>query len=78
MIKLYDGAGGTLLGEISAVDLQFLIDQLEEESVEDVSYYINRDTVTLLRAEGASQELLAILDSAVANTGEADVRWEED
>jgi hypothetical protein len=55
--------------------VQFLIDHLEEEDATDRAYYINQDTVSLLRAEGASQELLAILDRAIAGTGDADIRW---
>jgi hypothetical protein len=39
---------------------------------------VNQDTVTMLRADGASQELLALLERAIAGSGEADVRWSED
>jgi len=76
MARLFDNDSGALLGEISAEDVNFLIEQLEEESAEDVAYYVNQDTVTLLRAEGASQELLVVLEKAIAGSGEAEVRWE--
>jgi hypothetical protein len=63
------------LGNVSEDDVQFLIDQLEEEDSEDRAYYINQDTVTMLRANGAGPELLAALDRAVGATGDAEVRW---
>jgi hypothetical protein len=77
-VRLYDDQTDENLGEVSPVDVQFLIDQLEEEYDEDRAYYINQDTITLLRSEGATQELLSLLERAVARTGEAEVRWGED
>ncbi len=76
MARLFDNDSGALLGEISAEDVDFLIDQLEKKSADDDAYYVNQDTVTLLRAEGASQELLAVLEKAIAGQAEAEVRWE--
>ncbi|HEY7270246.1 MAG TPA: galactosyldiacylglycerol synthase [Dehalococcoidia bacterium] len=76
-IKLYNDQTGEELGEVSDDDVQFLIDQLEEEDAADTSYYINQDTITMLRADGASQELLVLLEKAVAGSGDADVRWSE-
>lgn len=76
-IRLFNDQTGEFLGEVSDEDVGFLIDQLEEEYAEDRAYYINRDTVTMLRANGAGQELLAALESAVRATGEADVTWSE-
>jgi hypothetical protein len=74
-IKLYIDQTGEELGNVSEDDVQFLIDQLEEEDSEDRAYYINQDTVTMLRANGAGPELLAALDRAVSRTGDAEVRW---
>ena len=54
MIELRDKDNGTVLGSISEDDLQFLIDHLEEESDDDVDYYINRSTLEIFKEKGAS------------------------
>lgn len=76
-IRLYNDQDGAYIGEVSREDVQFLIGQLEEEYDEDRAYYVNRDTISMLRSNGASQELLALLEEAVAGKGEAEVRWSE-
>ena len=48
MIQLRNKETGSLLGSISEEDLQFLIDNLEEEWEEDTDYYLNRETLDLL------------------------------
>jgi hypothetical protein len=75
MVKVYNNETGALLGEISEEQLQVLIDQLEEESLEDYDYYINQATIDMLAQQGASGELLAILRQAVGDRGEAEIRW---
>ena len=39
MIRLYDKDSGAELGTITKEQLQFLVDQLEQESLEDRDYY---------------------------------------
>jgi hypothetical protein len=38
MVYLYNKSTGVLLGEIGEDDLQFLVDQMEEESMKDQDY----------------------------------------
>lgn len=76
-IRLYNDKTGEFLGDVSEEDVEFLVDQLEEEYEEDRAYYVNQDTLTMLRANGAGQELLAALERAVGQNGEADVTWSE-
>lgn len=78
MIKLYDNESGEALGEITEEQLDFLIDQLEEESSEDDDYYINQDTLDMLSEAGASDELLEMLQEAIGDDGEAEIRWERE
>jgi hypothetical protein len=75
MPKLYNHSSGALLAEISAADLQVLIDQLEEETETDVEYFVDSNTVDILETGGASPELVAALRTAVGSDG-VDVRWE--
>jgi hypothetical protein len=77
MVKVYDKEQGTLLGEITKEQLEFLVSQLEEESPEDTDYYINTATLDLLRQRGADPDLIAVLQRAIHENGEGEVRWEE-
>ncbi|MGH7607557.1 MAG: hypothetical protein ACREME_09470 [Gemmatimonadales bacterium] len=52
MIELRDKDGGEPLGTINERQLQFLVDQLEEESSEDRDYYINAPTNRDVRGGG--------------------------
>jgi processive 1,2-diacylglycerol beta-glucosyltransferase len=58
------------LGAISEEQLDFLIDNLEEEFEEDEEYYINQATIDYLREQGAADELLLLLERAVAGAEE--------
>jgi hypothetical protein len=61
---------GRLIGSISDTDLQFLVDQLEEESSDDSDYWVDEATVDMLEEEGASATLVGILRTAVAGQSE--------
>ncbi len=58
-----------LLGQITESQLQFLIDQLEEEFTEDSEYFIDRDTIEFLQEQGADAGLIQLLQQAVAKAG---------
>ncbi len=75
MYRLYDQGTGEPLGLITEEQLQFLIDQLEEESLEDKDYTITPITLDYLAAEGADSDLLTILQEALGNKDQAVVEW---
>ena len=75
MIKIYDAATGTLLGDITDEQLQFLQDQFEEEWSGDQDYYLNEATLDMLREAGIDAQLLDLLKKALGSKGEADIRW---
>ena len=75
MIQLRDKENDMDLGSISEEDLQFLIDQLEEESEEDVDYYINRSTLELFEEKGASPALLSLLKNALGDREDMEIEW---
>ncbi len=75
MIRLQDAERGTPIGTITEEQLQFLIDELEEESVEDTDYYVSTDTVDMLEENGGDPELVALLRKALAGREGLDVRW---
>lgn len=53
LIELHDKDTGAMIGAITEEQLQFLIDQLEEENPEDKNYWLNRDTLEMLKENGA-------------------------
>jgi hypothetical protein len=76
-IRIYDKDSGALLGEISREDLQLMIDKFEEESSRDQDYFIDAATIELLRHNGGSDTLLALLGEIVGSSEGVDIRWEE-
>ena len=77
MIRLFDTDSGAPVGEITEDQLQFLTDELEEESTEDRDYWINRDTVDMLESHGADAQLVEILRRALGQREEMEIRWED-
>jgi hypothetical protein len=75
MIQLRNKDTGALLGTISEEQLEFLIDQLEEEFEEDQDYYINRETITLLEERGADPLLLELLNRAMGDKPDMEIVW---
>ena len=75
MIKIYDEATGTVYGTITEAQLQVLVDQLEEESLEDTDYYINQATLDMFEGRGVDAGLLTLLRSALGDREDMDIRW---
>jgi hypothetical protein len=76
VIKLFDVATNAELGSITDAQLQFMKDQLEEESADDQDYYINADTLDLFEQNGADPALLDMLRRSLGSRSEMDVRWQ--
>lgn len=75
MIRLRNKATGAELGSITEDDLQFLIDNLEEEWPEDQDYYLNRQTLEMLESQGASTSLVQMLGGAMGDRDDVEVEW---
>lgn len=75
MIELKKKDTGALIGEITEEQLSFLVDELEEESLEDRDYYLNELTVDMLEADGAPDDLIGLLRKALDEHGEVDIVW---
>jgi hypothetical protein len=78
MAQLYDAESGELIGKITAEELQFLFDQLEEEGVEDQDYYIDRTTLEWFEEHGADLNLTVLLREALGGREGMDIRWAKD
>ena len=75
MIQLRDKQSGSVLDSISEDDLQFLIDNLEEESEDDVDYYLNRSTLEIFKEKGISSTLLSVLENALGDREDMEIEW---
>ena len=73
-------AGGLIPGkqfdDLTEEQLQFLIDQLEEESLTDQDYYINASTLDHFEEAGADPALLSMLKNALGDNDSMDIRWQ--
>ena len=76
MYALYVKADHRYLGDISSEELQFLIDNLEEESLEDTDYDLSRLTLEYLRGNGLSPRLAQLLDSALGDQDDVEIVYE--
>jgi hypothetical protein len=75
VVQLYDKETGAPLGAITEEQLQFLADQLEEESPDDQEYYVNEPTLDALGEAGGDPALLALLRTAMGERHEMEIRW---
>lgn len=75
MIQLTDADSGAALGLITDEQLQFLVDQLEEEALTDQDYYISRDILELLDDAGADPALVALLRQGMGDREDMEIRW---
>ena len=57
-----------MLGTLTEDQLDFLIDNLEDEFEEDEEYLLYPDTVDDLKEQGADKDLVAMLEKALAGT----------
>ena len=76
MFKLYEKSTNKFLGQISDEEVQFLRDNMEEESMTDVDYYINKTIFNLLKEKGMSENLTKIIQQAMGNRDEIEIRYE--
>ncbi len=75
MVYLYNKMTGDLLGEIGEDDLQFLVDQMEEESMKDQDYSITNMEIAYFAEHGASPELISLLQQALGEQTEVIILW---
>jgi len=77
MTQLFNKRSGEPIGPINQTQLQFLIDQLEEESMEDQDYAITSMTLDYFQEIGGDPELIKMLRSALGANDEIVIIWME-
>ena len=75
MIKLREKGTDKPIGNISEEQLQYLIDELEEEWLEDRDYSITPLLLNFFESQGADPELVALLKSAIGDREEIEIIW---
>jgi hypothetical protein len=78
MVKLFNKETGELIGDITETQLQFLIDNLEEESEDDVDYYINIPTIESFEEKGAESGLIEVLKKGLGNKEDMEIKYEKE
>jgi hypothetical protein len=78
MVKIFNNDTGDLIGEITETQLQFLIDNLEEETEDDVDYYINIPTIESFQELGAEAGLIEILKKGLGSNVDMEIRYEKE
>lgn len=64
------------IGVVTEDQVQFLIDNLEEEGFEDQDYYIDPESLIFLAENGCDEDLLTMLTDALEGRENIDVRYE--
>jgi hypothetical protein len=75
MIKLREKGTDKPIGNISEEQLQFLIDELEEEWLEDRDYSITKLLLNFFESREAQPELVALLREAMGDRDEMEIIW---
>jgi processive 1,2-diacylglycerol beta-glucosyltransferase len=75
MIQLKNQETGGGIGEITETQLQFLVDQLEEESTSDQDYYLDAATIEMLEDAGAEPGLVDLLRKGLGEREGITIRW---
>lgn len=78
MITLKDKDTDSVIGTIDEGQLQFLIDQLEEETSDDQDYYINESTLEMFEKNGIDQGLLDMLKDALGSREDMEIVWDRE
>jgi len=77
MYRLFDEDTKAFIGAITQAQLDYLIDQLEEEGVEDRDYAITPMTLSLFEGENVDPILISMLRTALGERDEMSIYWEE-
>lgn len=75
MIKLHEKGSTSLLGMITYGQLNFLVDQLEEEWESDQDYSITPMLIQAFEGANADPELITLLKDALGDKEEIIIVW---
>ena len=76
LYRLMDTEHDEEIGVVTEDQVQFLIDNLEEEGFEDQDYYIDPESLSFLAENGCDEELFIMLTEALEDRVNIDIRYE--
>jgi processive 1,2-diacylglycerol beta-glucosyltransferase len=78
MIQLRNKDTAAPIGEITKEQLDFLVDMLEEEGVDDQDYWIDEMTLQYFQENGADPALIKLLQDAIGDGEGVEIEWVSD
>jgi hypothetical protein len=78
MIKLYDGDSEREIGEITEAQLEILVEQLVEETLDEYAFNINPAIISSLEANGVEPALVDLLKTGLGGRTSMELRYEVD
>ena len=76
MIAVSDKTSGASLGSITESQLKILVGHLEETSLDDQDYYIDRHTIDMIKAVAIDYAtVLELLQRALGDKDGVDIVW---
>ena len=78
MIKLYDCDTDAEIGTITESQLDFLQEQLVEETIDTSSYNLTEANIESLEVNGADPEVVELLRKAISGRSSMELRYEFD
>jgi len=76
MVTLYDEGTGEVIGTITVEQFQFMVDQLEEESILDQDYAITPMLLAYFEELNADPHLVSLLRNALGEREEMEITWD--
>ena len=78
MIRLFNNETDNELGAISEAQLDLLVEELADESLDEYTYNIDSRTISRLEGSGADAELIALLRRALGSRTSMELRYDPD
>jgi hypothetical protein len=78
MVRLFDSDADTPIGEITEAQLDFLQEELIEESIDSYTYNLSPSALDSLENGGGDPVLIAMLRKALGGRSSMEVRYELD
>jgi len=78
MIRLFDNENDKDLGSISDSQLEFLVENLVEEALDEYTYNLNSSVISYLEGIGAETELVGFLRRTLGSRSSMELRYEPD
>ena len=75
MPKLFTTEDKKLICELTEEQLEFLREVLVDEDSQDREYFVDKDTLEMLKDEGCDAALLGALETALGDKEGIDVGW---